>query len=149
VSQLLQIYAIYLSEGLSSRLIGADVLDKLSSTKNQIIAPLTIFDADMSTLAMHRDQLLVYGKEEYSYVDLDFYKKLKASHFSMTPEKRVLVLSSILANEFAFSAGLGRLAGTPLGNAFGSSSNDPVLQYVGVKNITNATFETANRRLVS
>jgi hypothetical protein len=87
----------------------------------------------MSTLAMHRDQLLVYGKEEYSYVDLDFYKKLKASHFSMTPEKRVLVLSSILANEFAFSAGLGRLAGTPLGNAFGLHRTILFFSMLGLK----------------
>ena len=72
-----------------------------------------------------------------SYVAHDFYKEL-----TDPPHRRSLALVTMLANEFALSAGLGRLAGTPLGNRFGSNSTDYVSTFVGTAGVTDASMET-------
>ena len=71
------------------------------------------------------------------YVEHDFYKEL-----TDPPHRRSLALVTMLANEFALSAGLGRLAGTPLGNRFGSNSTDYVSTFVGTTGVTDASMET-------
>jgi hypothetical protein len=140
-TQTLQVFAEYLTFGASNRLSGRDILTSVFPGKNAVEIPKSPFGSSIKALAVNSDQLRVYGLEEYSYVDLNFYKELNAARY--IPERRSAMLASILANEFAMSAGLGRLVNTPLGNRFGAISSDPVLQYVGVKNLVDASLETA------
>jgi len=80
-----------------------------------------------------------FGGSTVAYVTHPFYKNLK-----VMPHRRALALTTMLANEFALSAGLGRLSGTPLGNRFGSDSTDLIASFLGSAGISNASKETAN-----
>ena len=51
--------------------------------------------------------------------------------------EKVMYHSAILSKEFLYSAGLGRLIGSPLGEKYGSSGEDPINQLLGARgNVT-------------
>ena len=80
-----------------------------------------------------------FGSPGVMYNTHQFYKNI-----NVQPHRRALMLSTMLANEFAVSAGLGRLSGTPLGNRFGSDSSNFIASFLGTAGISNASKETAN-----
>lgn len=55
--------------------------------------------------------------------DVSYIEKLKLNTLKVSPLQRAAYLSSVVANEFALSAGLARLNGTPLGASFGTAGN--------------------------
>ena len=101
----------------------------------------------LKTLSMKKNPgqnyLLGYDNEN-AYPGLPFYKGLS----EVPAHKRSLALVTMLANEYALSAGLGRLSGTPLGSRFGSDSlagGGYVDTYLGARLVGNASRETTVR----
>lgn len=72
-----------------------------------------------------------------------YYQRLKLSSFSKVKTlKASAYLAAMLANEFAISAGLGRLEGTELASRFGIGGNY-VNNFFGIDSISSAVDETA------
>jgi len=98
------------------------------------------YSTDIKSLSMKNSpaQNYIYGlANETAYVSLDFYRKM------IDPsDKKSLALVTMLANEYAISAGLGRLAETPLGNRFGSNSQNYINTFLGTQEIQDASQET-------
>lgn len=148
-TQALQFAAQTLFRGYTPKILGMDlvsvpvgwwtVADSLRNSKGVNQQPATLKTLSMKN---HAGQNYVYGFDnEAPYVNRDFYKKLHAP-----AHRRSLALVTMLANEYAISAGLGRLSGTPLGNRFGSDiplgTGDKwgyVDSYLGVRAVESST----------
>ena len=139
ITQLLQIVSQILFRGYTPRVLGKDMLD-IQSGIFSISTGKCNYESDLKSLSLQNNpgQSIVYGMlNETPYVGLDFYRKL------LDPvDKRSLALATMLANEYALSAGLGRLVETPLGSRFGASSKNYVRTFLGAQEIQDASQET-------
>ena len=145
VCQLLHVVDSCLSNCMSGLSIGLDPIHggqssipEGSNSLNIMTSPPMM--ANMKTLGANSNLNLVYGIAEYSYVDLQFYGHLD---IFTSPEERVLGMCTMLSNEMALSAGLGRVIDTQDGNRFGAESKDFTVPFLGIKNLAGADIETA------
>ena len=141
IAQVLQIAAQSLFRGYTPRVLGEHLLD-VRPGMFSVATGKSSYLADVKTLSLKNvpTQNHVYGLgNEVPYVGLDFYKKLQ-----MSANKRSLALVTMLANEYALSAGLGRLSETPLGNRFGSNSKNYIETFLGTQGTQDASQETTN-----
>ena len=139
VMQLLYVINQSLSSGMTNHVVGGSIIPKWQAGLNTLSVMTTpAVGVDLKTLAPNVTFNLVYGLEEYSYINFNFFRTM-AEHDNTD---RALSLVSMVSNEFALSAGLGRLANTPLGNIFGAQSKNFTSSFLGVKNIPFADLET-------
>jgi len=145
LTQLLQFVGRVLSKGYTPALLGDPVVSIPAGQFSVTSSPTTPggqkYHADLSVLSMQTQPAVsfVYGLNEKSYILHDFYKGL----VKLPANRRSLALVTMLSNEYALSAGLGRLAATPLGNRFGSNSQDYVSTFLGVSGLQDASTETS------
>lgn len=114
-----------------------DVAEKIISSMGSILS--------MNSVSMSKDTGETYvmgydGKiEKKSYIE-----KLNTQNFSTSNNiELVAVLLSMLSNEYALSAGLGRLEGTPLGQSFGSQGSY-IQNFLGANGIIDSSNETSS-----
>ena len=117
---------------------GGETTPRIYSGANNLTVLKPPMLADVKTLGSNSTLNLVYGIADYSYPSMKFYEKM--ANFSL--EEQVMGLTSMISNEMALSAGLGRLVNTPLGNKFGAEAKDFTKLFLGVKNLPHADLET-------
>lgn len=139
VTQLLQIASQVIFRGYTPRVLGKDLLS-VQPGLFSVSMEKSRFAPGLKSLSLQNNlvQSVIYGMfNETSYVGLDFYRKMLDP-----PDKRSLALTTMLANEYALSSGLGRLVETPLGSRFGVGSKNYVQTFLGVQEIQDASQET-------
>jgi len=139
ICQLLSVVDQSLSSCMTNLSINMPVIKAIPAGANSLEIMHKPLMSDLKTLGANSSLNLVYGIAEYSYADTTFYNHLK---MHPTKEERVLGLCTMLSNEIAISAGLGRLVNTPLGNKFGAETQDFTKMFLGVKNLPGADVET-------
>jgi len=128
----------FISEQKSSILVAAvPNAQKISESLGNVIS--------LQSISMSKNTNETYimgydGKEESK----SYLEKLQIPNISSANNlDLVAALATMLANEFAISAGLGRLEGTPLGKTFGSQG-DYIQNFLGANSIKDSSNETSS-----
>ena len=148
VSQVLQLCAQTLTNGCTPYVLNEKIYD-IAPGKNSVSAKnIRELQEGFPTLSLislknEPNQTFLYSvnnvKETQTYI-----KRLGIDKLSQVSEiRKSAYYATMLANEFAISAGLGRLDGTELGQAF-NSTGDYIQSFLGVRGLIDSTIETTS-----
>lgn len=144
INQLLKVVTSSITKGYTSAVFNKNIIEETpQQDANSLVDVGKSNRSDLRMLSKESNRNFVLGLSSnfYSYVDLEFYPLLMLNSFSK--DTFAISLISMICNEMTYSAGIGRLDGTTLGNRFGSNSTNFVDTLFGVEYLQTADAETA------